>query len=133
MNLIPSELNQRLAHAVRYAADANRFYIVGKAGFWRLVGVGLVVFGLGASIGVCCIGYSFITRNSDNAAILSSTFSKALMEARLQSSHDLPFTNYTIFKNVRYGSGNVVTGWSFDLSDTNRPKSQICYYNENLE
>jgi hypothetical protein len=45
-------------------------------------------------------------------------------------SEELPFTNYTIFKFVTYGSGVVVTGWNFDLADTLRPQSQFCYYRQ---
>jgi hypothetical protein len=48
-------------------------------------------------------------------------------------SDELPFTNYTIFKEVDFGKGYVVTGWNYDLSDTVRPKSQYCYYKESLE
>jgi hypothetical protein len=48
-------------------------------------------------------------------------------------SDELPFTNYTIFKSIDYGSGEVVTGWNFDLSDTTRPKSQYCYYSQAVE
>src|SRR5947209_17250164 len=47
-------------------------------------------------------------------------------------SDELPFTNYTIFKSVAYGSGEVVTGWSFDLSDTLRPRNQFCYYTQKV-
>jgi hypothetical protein len=47
-------------------------------------------------------------------------------------SEELPFTNYTIFKSVAYGSGEVVTGWSFDLADTLRPRNQYCYYRQNV-
>jgi hypothetical protein len=48
-------------------------------------------------------------------------------------SAEIPFTNYTIFKAVEYASGEVVTGWNFDLSDTIRPKIQYCYYSQNVE
>jgi hypothetical protein len=83
VNLLPTELNQRLADAVRYSVAAERFYIVGKAGFWRLVGVGLIALGLGAAVGMGFFGYANITRNSSSEAILSSAFSKALSEAKL--------------------------------------------------
>jgi hypothetical protein len=46
-------------------------------------------------------------------------------------SEQLPFTEYTVFKNVKYERGHVVTGWNYDLSDGMRPRSQICYYEEN--
>jgi hypothetical protein len=46
---------------------------------------------------------------------------------------ELPFTNYTIFTDVKFGSGEVVTGWNYYLSDTFRPKQQYCYYGESLD
>jgi hypothetical protein len=48
-------------------------------------------------------------------------------------TEELPFTNYTIFKDVTYGAGLVVTGWHFDLSDTTRPRFQYCYYSQPIE
>jgi hypothetical protein len=85
MNLIPTELNQRLASAVWYSVSADRFYISGKAGFWRLVGLGLVTFALGVAAGFSFYGYSYITQNSDALNVLSSTFSKALAEVQLRA------------------------------------------------
>jgi hypothetical protein len=49
------------------------------------------------------------------------------------ASDELPFTSYTIFKTVNYGSGSVVTGWEYDLTDTMRPKNQYCYYRQTLD
>jgi hypothetical protein len=46
---------------------------------------------------------------------------------------ELPFTTYTIFRSVPYASGEVVTGWDYELSDRQRPKSQFCYYGQNLD
>ena len=86
VKLIPTELNQRLASAVQYSVSADRFYIAGKAGFWRLVGLGLMLFGVGSAIGIGFYGYSHITRNSENLSTLSTTFSKALAEARLRAT-----------------------------------------------
>lgn len=85
MNLIPSELNRRLGDAVRYSVAADRFYIGGKAGFWRLVGIGVIMFGLGAATGFSFYGYSFVSRNSDNSRILASAFSKALADVKLKA------------------------------------------------
>jgi hypothetical protein len=45
-------------------------------------------------------------------------------------SEQLPFTEYTIFKDVNYQRGHVVTGWNYDLVDAMKPKSQVCYYEE---
>jgi hypothetical protein len=49
------------------------------------------------------------------------------------STKELPSTQYTVFKTVAYGSGYVVTGWYFDLSDTARPYYQRCYYEQSLD
>jgi hypothetical protein len=86
MKLIPNKLNQRLANAVRYSVAADRFYIAGKAGFWRLVGVGLIGLGVGAAVGIGFYGYSFVSRSSENLNSLSSAFSKALSEVRLRAT-----------------------------------------------
>jgi hypothetical protein len=47
-------------------------------------------------------------------------------------NQELPFTSYTIFKDVEFGSGTVATGWDFDLADTTRPRSQFCYYTQDI-
>ena len=49
------------------------------------------------------------------------------------TNNELPFTSYTIFRSVPYASGEVVTGWNFELSDSLRPKAQYCYYTKNLD
>jgi hypothetical protein len=48
-------------------------------------------------------------------------------------SKELPFTRYTIFNTATFGSGTVVTGWAFDLTDTTRPTFQRCYYEQTLD
>jgi hypothetical protein len=54
------------------------------------------------------------------------------LEATTESK-ELPFTRYTVFNTATFGSGTVVTGWSFDLSDTTRPTYQRCYYEQVLD
>jgi hypothetical protein len=88
VNLVPTELNQRLAGAVQYAVAAERFYITGKSGFWRLIGLGLVCFGLGGAIGLGCYGYGQITRNTENITSLSAAFSEALSRVQLTGKAD---------------------------------------------
>ena len=48
-------------------------------------------------------------------------------------TNELPFTNYTIFRDVDYDKGQVVTGWNYDLADTTRPRVQYCYYQQIVE
>jgi hypothetical protein len=45
----------------------------------------------------------------------------------------LPFTAYTIFRNVSVPGGAVVTGWSYSLTDTTRPRGQYCYYTKKID
>ena len=49
------------------------------------------------------------------------------------NNKDLPFTRYTVFKSAPFGTGVVVTGWNFELSDTSRPQMQRCYYEQVLD
>lgn len=37
-------------------------------------------------------------------------------------------TSYTIFKEVTFSNGRVVTGWDFATSEDSRPATQYCYY-----
>jgi hypothetical protein len=84
---IPStDLNQHLSEALRNRIAADRFAVAGQAGFFRLVGLGLILFGIGSALGVGFYGYSFISRNAENIKTLSSTFSKALSEVELRST-----------------------------------------------
>lgn len=60
--------------------------------------------------------------------------SKGQLQLDTKSKIDeLPFTNYTVFTTVNYGTGEVVTGWNYDLTDTMRPKLQYCYYGQRLD
>jgi hypothetical protein len=42
-------------------------------------------------------------------------------------------TDYTVFKNVQFGSGTVVTGWNYASNKQESPSLQYCYYTENLD
>src|SRR4051812_24202957 len=42
-------------------------------------------------------------------------------------------TNYTVFKNVQYNEGRIVTGWNFSSNEENSPNSQYCYYYYTVE
>jgi hypothetical protein len=88
MNLLPSRLNEALAASVQNKLAAEMFYISGKSGFWRGIGVGLVGLGIGSGVGLGFYGYSFVTRNDNNLAVLSAAFSKALSEVQLHGSAD---------------------------------------------
>jgi hypothetical protein len=84
MNLLPSKLNEKLAGSVQNKLAAEMFYISGKSGFWRSIGVGLIGLGVGCAAGLGFYGYSFVTRNDNNLALLSAAFSKALSEVQLR-------------------------------------------------
>lgn len=42
-------------------------------------------------------------------------------------------TNFTVFKNVPFNQGQVVTGWNFTSGDQKSPNHQYCYYSEQLD
>jgi hypothetical protein len=42
-------------------------------------------------------------------------------------------TAFTVFKNVPFGSGQVVTGWNFASGDQASPNHQYCYYSEHID
>jgi hypothetical protein len=42
-------------------------------------------------------------------------------------------TQFTIFKTVPFGNGEVVTGWIFADSNQTNPANQYCYYSEKAE
>jgi hypothetical protein len=86
MKLFPTRLNQQLSESVQGKIAADMFYISGKAGFWRAIGLGFMGFGLGCAVGLGFFGYSFITRNSDNLDALSSVLSKALANVQLRAT-----------------------------------------------
>jgi hypothetical protein len=39
-------------------------------------------------------------------------------------------TNFTVFKKVKFGAGEVNTGWEYKEGDQRRPSSQYCQYGE---
>jgi hypothetical protein len=43
-------------------------------------------------------------------------------------SNAKPVTDYTVFKTVQFGEGEVVTGWTFKSSEDSLPSRQYCYY-----
>lgn len=56
-----------------------------------------------------------------------------LGEGQKPASQAAVNTAFTVFKNVPYGSGQVVTGWNFGSSDQKAPTHQYCYYSEQLD
>ena len=48
-------------------------------------------------------------------------------------SKALAATNFTVFKNVPFGQGQVVTGWNFTSGEQKMPAHQYCYYSEQLD
>lgn len=86
MNLVSTELNRRIASSLQYAAASERFNIRGKANFWRLVGLGVLLFGLGAGVGITFYGYSLISRSTANIDELTSAVTAALKQVTLEAT-----------------------------------------------
>jgi len=81
-----SEFNERLSEFIRSRIGADRAYIAGRVVFWRLTGLGIVAFGIGAAIGLAFYGYSYVVGNSGNLTLLSSELSKALSTVELRAA-----------------------------------------------
>jgi hypothetical protein len=86
VEVISTDLNRRLSEWVRNRLAADGSVITGQVQFWRLTGVGLILFGSGAAIGIGLYGYSYVARNSENLTTLSATLSKALAEVQLRAT-----------------------------------------------
>jgi hypothetical protein len=88
MNIVPTELNESLAKAIRHRIAAQGTLIYGKVGFWHLLGFGLIIFGIGAATGLGFYGYSQIVQKKDDLNILSSMLSNALSKVQLRATAD---------------------------------------------
>jgi hypothetical protein len=194
VKLVSTELNRNLVSAAIGRLAAERLYISGKSGFWRLVGIGLLGLGLGTAFGVGFYGYSYISRSNEGIRHFSAALAKGLSEVQLkaaaqgtisispneivlakdqtvslhsdsriqlernttvkadgelkvyapsispkpseQSTKSAPpaaITDFTIFKQVAFEKGFVMTGWRFLTSAQKTPSSQYCYYTESSE
>jgi hypothetical protein len=85
LNIPATEFNRRLSDLLRNSIFANEHYIASRIVFWRLIGLGILTFGLGGAIGLGFFGYAYVTRNSVNLSALSAILAKALDQARLTS------------------------------------------------
>ena len=88
MNIIPSDLNEGLALAIRRRAAAESLLIFGKVGFWHLVGTGVLIFGIGCAVGLSFYGYSKIKNRTENLSVLASILSNALSNTQLHATAD---------------------------------------------
>lgn len=86
MNLIPTNLNAKLADAIKHSVAADRSIISARSGFWRLVGFGIVASGIGAAIGLGFFGLSYVKQNSDSGDLLVSALSDALARVQLTAT-----------------------------------------------
>jgi hypothetical protein len=77
-----------LALAISRRVAAQNSFVFGKVGFWRLVGIGLVIFGIGCAVGLGCYGYSRIIKRTEKTNGLASILSKALSNTQLHAKAD---------------------------------------------
>lgn len=86
MKLAQTRLNEELSGAIKSRIDAEEFYIFGRSGFWRAIGVGLIAFGLEAAVGLGLYGYSRVTRSESHLSVLTAAISKALADLQVRGS-----------------------------------------------
>jgi hypothetical protein len=114
MNVIPTELNKQLAAIVRYSIAANGVSIFGKSAFWFFVGVGFLLFGLGAGTGAAFYGYASITKNmvhlDETASAISKAISALTLRATAEGTIQIEPRELSLAKDqtVTLGSKNVL-------------------------
>jgi hypothetical protein len=86
MDITAAELNRRLSDWIRNRISAEGAIVGGRIFFWRFLGLGLVVFGVGIATGLGLYGYAFVKKSTDNISNLSTAFSKALAAAQLHAT-----------------------------------------------
>jgi hypothetical protein len=128
MNIVPTELNEDLAKALRGRISAEGSLIFGKVGFWHLAGTGLVIFGMGIAIGLGCYGYAQIIQKTGDLNILSSILSNSLSDVRLKATAD--GTVQLEPQNISLAEGQTVTlasdsHVSFDRSATIKANGEV--------
>jgi hypothetical protein len=63
-----------------------------------------------------------------NGSTFTRPSKQQLDQSATPASHAATVTNFTIFKEVMFADGKVVTGWKFDSSEDKTPEQQYCYY-----
>ncbi|WP_315705910.1 MULTISPECIES: hypothetical protein [unclassified Bradyrhizobium] len=86
MKLPRTSLNEELSAAIKSRIGAEEFYILGRSGFWRAIGVGFIALGLETTIGLGLYGYSSVTRSEENLSVMAAAISKALADIQVRGS-----------------------------------------------
>jgi hypothetical protein len=163
MDIAPTTDNRALASAVNARLRSDMRVTNAKAAFWRLLGTGILFCLIGAGVGAGFYGYSFTHGGAVPAEDVADKIAQALDRATLKLDPNLKVvaaspdgsvpkpsatqlgtdtapasqaavaTAFTVFKNVAFGSGQVVTGWNFQSSDQAQPSHQYCYYSEQID
>src|SRR5262249_34095216 len=120
----------KMADAMRQALERAQLTTTGEL---KLADGSTVALAPGGQVAIAPGGVvrgdpSYTAKNSKNDDVLPTP---VLPPA--QTTPSLPskvITQYTIFKTVQFGKGQVVTGWSFADSNQAYPANQYCYYSE---
>jgi hypothetical protein len=59
--------------------------------------------------------------------------SNQLGSSAVPPSNATVVTNFTVFKTVTYGKGQVVSGWKFTSNEDLTPDHEYCYYSEGID
>ena len=73
---------------------------------------------------------SIVTINGNIKIIQPAPSKEQLGLEVLSKSGQSPITDYVIFREVKFGIGNVVTQFHYDINFPDRPKKQICMYEQ---
>jgi hypothetical protein len=191
----PTKANVQFADAMATRLQADSAFLGSRAAFWRYLGVGAALAGLGLATGFGLYGYSRVKGTQVTDAMLADAMKTAFETVTLKTevtgavttkgivtlkdgqvvhldpnaavgldpgasvkvagqikieTPSLPppppssvsrslgptaramVTNFTVFKTVKFGRGEVQTGWVFASSNQQVPTTQYCIYMEDI-
>ena len=80
-----SQMNRSLVSTVTSRINADARMIAATATFWRLLGIGGLLFLVGMGVGVACYGYSYVTDQRAAQGTLTTAMVNALNKVTLKT------------------------------------------------
>ena len=130
--------NIALAQSAERKLNADARLRNAKTGLWRCAGVALVALGLGAAVGLACLGYGFGASKkimAEKYAPPPPVVEHMEVEAPRPAQRQLEnggktVTDFVIFHVVPFATGEVQSGWRFESAEQERPSHQWCLFDE---
>jgi hypothetical protein len=148
--------NVVLAQSVNGRLRAEARIIAAKAFLFRSLGAGAFALLAGMGIGAASYGYAYMNQFDSAAEKIAAAMQAALSDVTLKTKGEVTLTDnvlklegalpkvasaptptkaqlgadaatFTVFKQVPYMDGQIVTGWNFRANE-DQPFQQYCYF-----